>query len=72
MPAGASTRRLILEASLKGGVITGTLADATGPARDFHGWIELSTALEAALATDARDDAPAPPELPEPTATSPV
>jgi hypothetical protein len=45
-----SDRRLILDATLDRSVIEGTLTAATGDRRPFHGWIELTTAIEAMLA----------------------
>jgi hypothetical protein len=44
-----SNRRVILDATIDRSVICGTLTAPTGERRDFHGWIELSTALEAIL-----------------------
>jgi hypothetical protein len=49
MPDPAA-RRLILDATLDRSVIQGTLTAATGDPRRFHGWIELTTAIEAMLA----------------------
>jgi hypothetical protein len=48
-------RQLILEAALEGSVIRGTVIGATGPGREFHGWLELNAALEAMLADPGRD-----------------
>jgi hypothetical protein len=50
------TRRVILDAAIDRCVIRGTLTAPTGERRDFHGWLELSTALEAMLdpAADTR------------------
>jgi hypothetical protein len=42
-------RRVILDAAIDRSVIRGTLTAPTGGRRDFHGWLELSTALEAML-----------------------
>lgn len=50
-------RQLILEAAIDGSAIRGTLTAANGERRSFHGWLELNTALEAALMTGA-DHAP--------------
>jgi hypothetical protein len=47
-------QRVILEAVIDGSVIRGTLRAASGDRRDFHGWLELNTALEAALDPAAR------------------
>jgi hypothetical protein len=47
------TQRLILDAALERSVIRGSLTAATGERREFHGWLELNTALEAMLATAA-------------------
>jgi hypothetical protein len=46
-------RRLILDAALDGSVIRGTLTASSGVRREFHGWLELNTALEAMLNTGA-------------------
>jgi hypothetical protein len=43
-----------LDAAIDRSVIHGTLTAASGARRDFHGWLELNTALEAIL--DARAD----------------
>jgi hypothetical protein len=43
------TRRVILEAAVERSVIRGTLTTATSERREFHGWLELNTALEAML-----------------------
>jgi hypothetical protein len=48
------TRRVILDAAIDRSVIRGTLTAPTGEQRDVHGWLELSTALEAML--DPRAD----------------
>jgi hypothetical protein len=42
-------RRVILDAAMDRSVIRGTLTGPTGERRDFHGWLELSTALETIL-----------------------
>jgi hypothetical protein len=47
-------RQVILEAAIDDSVIRGTLTAPTGDQRDFHGWLELSTALEA-IFTGSRD-----------------
>ncbi|HEX2104106.1 MAG TPA: hypothetical protein VHF51_10680 [Solirubrobacteraceae bacterium] len=47
------TRRVILDAAIDRSVIRGTLTAPTGERRDFHGWLELSSALEAMLDPDA-------------------
>jgi hypothetical protein len=39
------TQRLILDAATKASVIRGTLTAPSGDRRDFHGWLDLSTAL---------------------------
>jgi hypothetical protein len=44
-------RRMILEARIDGSVIRGTLTLPEGEAREFHGWLELTTAIEAAAQT---------------------
>ena len=43
------TRRVILDAAIDRSAIRGTLTAPTGERRDFHGWLELSTALETIL-----------------------
>lgn len=50
MPTGA-LRRMILEARIDGSVICGTLTLPEGEAQEFHGWLELTTAIEAAAQT---------------------
>jgi hypothetical protein len=45
------TKRLILDAQLERSVIEGTLTDPSGAQREFHGWLALAAALEAALRT---------------------
>jgi hypothetical protein len=59
-----TNRRVILDAALDRSVIRGTLTTANGDRREFHGWLELSTALEALLGTSADPAAPS-----NPTAT---
>jgi hypothetical protein len=54
MKTATPTQRLILDAAIDRSVIHGTLTVPSGDRRDFHGWLELNTALEAAL--DARAD----------------
>jgi hypothetical protein len=41
--------RLVLQARLSASVIEGTLVDPSGAPHEFHGWLALYTALEAAL-----------------------
>ena len=53
----STTRRLILDAAIDRSVIRGTLTGSAGHRHDFHGWLELNTALEAMLDTGA-DPAP--------------
>jgi hypothetical protein len=43
------TRRLTLDATIDHSVIRGTLTTPSGERRDFHGWLELNTALESML-----------------------
>ena len=50
-------RRLILDAVIENSVIRGSLTRANGDRRNFHGWLELNTALEALLDSGA-DHAP--------------
>ena len=47
--ATSTRRRVILEAAIDRSVIRGTLTAPSGERREFHGWLELSTALEAML-----------------------
>jgi hypothetical protein len=47
-----NTQRVILDAVLERSVIRGTLTAAAGERREFHGWLELNTALEAILTAD--------------------
>jgi hypothetical protein len=49
--------KMILEAAIDRSVIRGALITPLGDRRDFHGWLELNTALEAMLDTGA-DHAP--------------
>jgi len=46
-------QRVILDAAINGSVIRGTLTAPTGELREFHGWLELNTALEGMLGTGA-------------------
>ena len=55
MNAGQPKTRVVVEAALERSVISGTMIAPTGERRDFHGFLELATALEAALAP-TRDD----------------
>jgi hypothetical protein len=45
-------QRVILDGAIDRSVIRGTLTAPTGERREFHGWLELNTALEAMLNTD--------------------
>jgi hypothetical protein len=45
-------KRLVVNAELERSVIRGTLSDPTGAEHEFHGWLALHTALEAALADE--------------------
>jgi len=49
-------QQVIVEAAIEGSVIRGTLTAPTGEQRDFHGWLELNTALEAILIISSRGD----------------
>jgi hypothetical protein len=42
-------QRVILDAAIDGSVIRGTLTTPTGERREFHGWLELNSALDAIL-----------------------
>ncbi len=57
MKTATPKQRLILDAAIDRSVIHGTLTAPSGDRRDFHGWLELNTALEATLETLA-DRAP--------------
>jgi hypothetical protein len=50
-------QRVTLDAAIDQSVIHGTLTAPSGARRNFHGWLELNTALEAILGTRA-DRAP--------------
>jgi hypothetical protein len=52
MKTATPKQRLILDAAIDRSVIRGTLTTPSGDRREFHGWLELNTALEATL--DAR------------------
>ena len=54
MNTATPTQRLILDAAIDRSVIHGMLTAPSGDRRDFHGWLELNTALEAALDPAAR------------------
>lgn len=49
MRADAGQTRLTIAAHLNGPVIEGTLIEPSGDQREFHGWLALATAIEAAL-----------------------
>ena len=49
MKNATACQRVILDASIDGSVIRGTLTASSGRRRQFHGWLELNTALEAML-----------------------
>ena len=53
MKTATPKQRLILDAAIDRSVIHGTLTAPSGDRREFHGWLELSTALEATLDTRA-------------------
>ena len=55
-----SIRRVILDASIDRSVIRGAISAPTGGRRDFHGWLELSTALETILARRANHERSSP------------
>jgi hypothetical protein len=62
MNAATLGQRVILDAAIDRSVIHGTLTAPSGARRDFYGWLELNTALEAILDTRAdraRNDSPA-------------
>ena len=51
MDIASATQRVILDATLDHSVIRGTLTAPAGERREFHGWLELNTMLEAILGT---------------------
>jgi hypothetical protein len=51
MTISTTGRRVILDAVVDDSVIRGTLTAAKGELRQFHGRLELNTALEAVLDT---------------------
>ena len=51
--SGVTKQRVILDAAIKRSVIRGTVTAVTGERREFHGWLELNTALEAILNLEA-------------------
>jgi hypothetical protein len=44
-----NSQRVILDAAIERSVIRGTLTANTGTRREFHGWLELNTALGVIL-----------------------
>jgi hypothetical protein len=48
-----NTQRVILDAAIEGSVIRGTLTSPSSERREFHGWLELNTALEAMIGRGA-------------------
>jgi len=48
-----NTQRVILDVAIERSVIRGTLTAAAGERREFHGWLELNTALEAMIGPGA-------------------
>ena len=53
MTIATATQRVIMDAALERNVIRGTLTAGNYARRDFHGWLELNTALEAILNSSA-------------------
>ena len=51
MEIASARQRVILDAILDHSVIRGTLTVPTGERREFHGWLEFNTMLEAILGT---------------------
>ena len=47
--AAMTKQHVILDAAIDRSVIRGTLTASSGERREFHGWLELNTALEAML-----------------------
>jgi hypothetical protein len=56
--AAMKKQRLVLDAAIDRSVIRGTLTAPTGERREFHGWLELHTALEAMLHASGRREQP--------------
>jgi hypothetical protein len=52
------TQHLILEAAIDSSSIRGTLTAPSGDRREFHGWLELNTAIEAMLNRPLEDRDP--------------
>jgi hypothetical protein len=69
MKTATPTQWLILDGAIDQSVIHGMLTMPSGDRRDFHGWLELNTAQEAAL--DTRADR-APSDNPAASAAIPV
>ena len=63
MQSTTPARRVILDAAIERSVIRGTVTGPAGELREFHGWLELNTALEAILDLHARNLEPPVPEL---------
>lgn len=54
--ASAAGKRVVIDADLEGSVIRGTLTEPSGAQREFHGWLALTAAIEAALLRDETAD----------------
>jgi hypothetical protein len=53
MNTATPKQRVILDAAIDRSVIRGVLTAPTGGQREFHGWLELNTALETILGAAA-------------------
>jgi hypothetical protein len=49
MESAPAVKRVVIDADLEGSVIRGTLTEPSGAQREFHGWLALTAAIEAAL-----------------------
>jgi hypothetical protein len=51
-------QRIVIDAVLEESVVRGTLTEPSGGRREFHGWLELTAAIEATLlaATGSEDE----------------
>ncbi len=49
MQSTPTGQRVVIDADLDDSVIRGTLTEPSGDQREFHGWLELTAAIEAAL-----------------------
>lgn len=56
MQTAPSGQRVVIEADLDESVIRGTLTEPCGARREFHGWLELTAAIESALLCAKRSE----------------